>query len=213
VKKGVIFLFFILAVLINLKANDDFLYYGSLKFDHKLNEKWKLFFQTETYLKNDASNLYYWHIKKGVVFSLNKNLDLGLNYRFVREENSKDKWNDEHRLEIEIIPKFNVGELLIKDRNRFEYRSLENRSDRWRYRNKIYLYKKLNEDLRLFLANELFLDLNHLIRNKNRLELGSVKNLNEKVSFKCFYRLESIRKKHAEWDSRHILGTELVFKF
>ncbi|HIE36299.1 MAG TPA: DUF2490 domain-containing protein [Candidatus Omnitrophica bacterium] len=212
-KKGVIFLFFILAVLINLKANDDFLYYGSLKFDHKLNEKWKLFFQTETYLKNDASNLYYWHIKKGVVFSLNKNLDLGLNYRFVREENSKDKWNDEHRLEIEIIPKFNVGELLIKDRNRFEYRSLENRSDRWRYRNKIYLYKKLNEDLRLFLANELFLDLNHLIRNKNRLELGSVKNLNEKVSFKCFYRLESIRKKHAEWDSRHILGTELVFKF
>jgi hypothetical protein len=213
-KKGFIFLFLFLGIInINLKAEDDFLYYGSLKFDHKLNEKWKVFFQTETYLKDDASNLYYWHLKEGVVFSLNKNLDLGLNYRFVREESKKDKWENEHRIEFVITPKFSLGEFIIKDRNQFEYRSLEGKSDRWRYRNKISFCKKISKDIKIFLANELFLDLNHLIRNKNRLDLGFVKNLNEEVSFKCFYRLESTRKKHAEWDSKHILGTELVFKF
>jgi hypothetical protein len=213
-KRFIIFLFFLLVIFnTHLKAEDDFLYYGSLKFDRKLNEKWKVFFQTETYLKDDASNLYYWHLKEGIVFSLNKNLDLGLNYRFVREEGKKDRWENEHRIEFVLTPKFSFKEFIIKDRNQFEYRSFEGKSDRWRYRNKISLCKKLNENLKLFLADESFLDLNHLTRNKNRLDFGFIKNLNKEISFKCFYRWEITRKKHAEWDSKHILGTELVFKF
>jgi len=207
-KRFYIFLFFLL-VIFHLKAEDDFLYYESLKFDHKINEKWKVFFQTRVSLKDDASNLYYWYLKEGIVFGLNKNLDLGLNYRFVRKENKKEKWRNEHRMELVITPK--LGE--FKDRNQFEYRYFEGKSDRWRYRNKISLCKKISKKIKIFLANELFLDLNHLIRNKNYLDLGFIKNLNEKVSFKCFYRLENIRKKHAEWDSKHILGTELVFRF
>jgi len=188
----------------------------------KLNDKLDAFVHANLKFKDDMSRLYYFYIRNGLTFHAHKNLDLGLAYRWVEtqvKKTTEKDWKIEHRLEFEIAPKTNLGELKVIDKNKFEYRYFENEGrDNWRYRNSFelsYPVEIFNVPISLLCSEEFFYELNAKEINTHWLTAGFGKKLNENLNLDIFFRVELIRKAEGinSWDRINVLGTKLTWYF
>jgi hypothetical protein len=167
--------------------------------------------------RDDIGDFFYYHFRNGVVFHANKNLDLGTTYRIARSENSAGDWSTEHRLELDITPKFKAGDFNISNRGRFEHRWLESAADRWRYRNEFKVaYPTAIGDFKLtpYISEELYYDFEVDKMNLNWAKLGADKKITEHLLLGIFYMHEASRVgTTSEWDTNHYLGTKAVLSF
>ncbi|MCJ7779167.1 MAG: DUF2490 domain-containing protein [Sedimentisphaerales bacterium] len=194
----------------------DFQYWSTADVSFDINKDWKFTFQEELRFGESGRRLYYQHYEPGLTYSgLAQWIDLGFNYRQVIERNSKGKWKLENQPNINVTLKGKMFGLEVSDRSRIEYRILEDRKDVWRYRNKftVKLPFELTElKLQPYVADEIFVPLDDVDINTNRLYAGVPFKLAKNIGCDLYYLWQS-SKSNGGWTDVNVVGTALKFSF
>jgi len=184
--------------------------------EFKINKSSKMVLEEELRFGDDAHELYYQHYDGGYVYDFNKHLTLGIHYRQVYAKPKVHvKFQEENRLHLNAITKYELFGYNLEDRNRLEYRHFDYQEDSWRYRNKFtvkFPWRFTNFAIRPYVANEIFLNLNGIDFNRNRfycgLEFAIIKNLKGEL----FYMLQST-KSNGTWTQANVLGPRIKVVF
>jgi len=194
----------------------DFQYWNTTDISFDVNNNWKVTFQEELRFGESGRRLYYQHYEPGLTYSgLAKWIDLGFNYRQVIERDSKGKWKLEDQPNLNVTLKGKMFGLDVSDKSRIEYRILEDRKDVWRYRNKftVKLPFELTElKLQPYVADEIFVPLDDVDINTNRLYAGVPFKLTKNIGCDIYYLWQST-KSNGGWTDVDVLGTALKFSF
>ena len=194
----------------------DFQYWSKAGVSFDIDKDWKFTFGEEFRLGDDAGDLYRHHSDLGLVYkSLADWIDLGFNFRWVFEKDSKDKWRQENRPHLNLTVKGKLFDLDVSSRSRFEYRDRENKKDVWRYRNKVTLKLPLeltSLKLQPYLADEVFINFDEGDFNRNRLYSGLSLNLSKNIKAEVYYLWQS-SESGGDWKDINVLGTQLKFRF
>lgn len=210
---------FLSFLTLNVSANTDNKYYSEYAIKHKLNDKFDLFFTPELRYKNDMEDLYYYHIRAGLTYHADKNLDLSLASRFIQTKDSSGDWsnNDTEYIEMIVTPKIKARGFNLSDANKLEYRFIENARDRWVYRNLItvaYPAKIGNFEFTPYVSDEVYYDFEIERVNLNWVTIGASKKLTKNLSLGLYYRDETSRVgKTTKWVTNQILGSNVTIDF
>jgi hypothetical protein len=170
------------------------LYFGNKQIDSKWN--WHHEVQYRNY--DAIGDLEQLLLRTGIGFNLTENNNnLLLGYGFIASENylgdTDDKISvDEHRIYQQFITKQSIGKLKLSHRYRFEQRFVE---EDFKMRFRYFLSFKLplamdeNEDYNWYASayNEIFLNTESAIFDRNRLYGGLGYKLNKNVRFELGY--------------------------
>jgi len=182
--------------------------------EFKISKDFKTTLEEEFRWGDDASDFYYHHYDGGVVWGVNKYLDLGLNYRQVYEK-KKNKFKEENRPHGNATLKWELEGFKFEDRNRIEYRHFDYQDDSWRYRNKLTIkfpWKFTKIEIQPFLADEVFVDLNDNGFSRNRFYSGLGMNFTKNIKAEVYYMLQS-SKSSGKWTNANVFGTKLKIAF
>ncbi|MDD4980063.1 MAG: DUF2490 domain-containing protein [Candidatus Omnitrophica bacterium] len=182
--------------------------------EFKASKESKVTLEEEFRWGDDASDFYYQHYDAGFVYSLNKSLDLGLNYRQVYEKKGS-KFKEENRPHINATLKWDLAGFKFDDRNRFEYRHFNYQTDYGRYRNKFnvkFPWKFTKIAIQPYLADEIFLNFKYKAFSRNRFYAGFSMAFTQNVKAEVYYLLQSNRSSD-RWTDANALGTKLKIAF
>ncbi|MFA5090625.1 MAG: DUF2490 domain-containing protein [Candidatus Omnitrophota bacterium] len=182
--------------------------------EFKVNKESKVTLEEEFRWGDDASEFYYQHYDAGFVYSLNKHLDLGVNYRQVYEKKN-GKFKEENRPHLNAILKYDFYGFRLDDRSRIEYRHFDYQADSWRYRNKFTIkfpWKFTKLEIQPYLADEIFLDFQNKAFSRNRFYSGFGMNFTKNLKGEIYYLLQSSRSGN-NWVDANVLGTKLKLLF
>jgi hypothetical protein len=195
----------------------DFQYWSTAKVSFDLNKDWKVDFSEEFRFGDEGGELYHYFSDLGFTYiSLAEWIDVGLNFRLIRERAGSDsEWKTENRPHINISFKGNLCNLGLINRSRFEYRDRKEAEDFWRYRNQTtvkFPFELTARKLKPYIAEEFYINMTgDNIINRNRFYSGISFKLSKNLDGNIFY-LWQATKSGKEWNDLHILGTQLVFK-
>lgn len=176
------------------------------------NLKWKV--EEEIYIGDDISQLFHYQTDAGISRSLASWFDLGLNFRQIREE-KKGEWKNEARPHLNGTLKWLLADWQFADRNRLEYRIIEDSVDRWRYCNQLSLLppvKLWDSRLQPYLADEVYIDLHGDNFNENRAYAGFTVRLAKYIAADLSYFCQS-REKTDGWVDANIIRSALTVIF
>jgi len=168
-----------------------FLLFGNKKINEKIN--WHHEVQYRNY--NAIGDLEQLLLRTGIGINVTDNTNLLLGYGFIRSENyfgNEELVVNEHRIFQQIITKQNAAKLRIQHRYRFEQRFVEE-DFKLRFRYFLSLAYPLwennttKQELYLAAYNEIFLNKNNIVFDRNRLYGGLGYRLNNKVRFELGY--------------------------
>lgn len=215
--------FLVLAAAIPLNAfaadleDGDVQFWNIARADKKISSDWKVSVSEETRYGNGCSWIYYEYSDAGLIYSgLAKWLELSFYFRHGYFRNTGDKWYQEERPMINITPKMELFGFQIADRNRFEYRMINNLEDYVEYRNKITVFAPLKLtalEIQPFFENEPFYSFLKEQWVSNELTAGFVFKLIKELSVEIFYRSKSSRVKGDKWKDYNVIGTGLKCAF
>ena len=199
--------------------NGDFQIWNTDTEEMKLNKKSKLVFEQEFRLGDNASDFYYQHYDVGYVYDLNKQLNLGIGYRYIKElKNKAFRVENEPYLIATLF--WGLAGFKFDDRNRFEYRTFNyNQVDSGRYRNKLTVklpWKFTKKEIQPYLADEIFIRFNGTDLNQNRFSFGLGFNITKNLKGEVYYMLQSTKnymKTESTWTDANVLGTKLKSLF
>jgi len=182
--------------------------------EKKISKNSKITAEEEVRFGDDASDFYYQHYDLGYVYSVNKNLDLGFNYRQVYEKRN-GHFREENRPHLNATVKWEAWKTKLEDRSRLEYRHFYWQEDSWRYRNKFsvkFPWKFTALEIQPYLADEMFLNLNGIDFNRNRFYAGAGFNIFNNIKGEIFYLLQR-SKSSGKWTDANVLGTKIKISF
>ena len=198
----------------------DFQAWSALQITKQLGPDWEIFFLPEVRIRDNASELFYNEFRQGVRWRQSKNLTMGLNYLYARNQSS-GKPLQEHTGELDVTPKVDLGPFVFSLRGRLARRALEGKSKReWqiRFKPKIaYPIQLPYRTITSYIADDLYYDFTQGAWNQNRLFLGAIvplgKSTEVKVYLELYYMLQSQRRARNKWITNSILGTRLTVRF
>jgi hypothetical protein len=197
--------------------NGDFQYWSPNSVDKKINNDWKVAVGEETRLGNGASWIYYQHAEGGIIYSgLAKWLDLAFFYRQVYFRDVGDKWHQEERPFVNISLKGEFYGFKYTDRNRFEYRMIDNVEDHVQYRNKLSVLapiKWTRYELQPLVEEEVFYSF---LRNRwvsSELTSGLRFKLMKNMSVDVYYLVKNSWVKADKWKEYNVVGTTVRCSF
>ena len=217
-RKLVVFLILSFLFISPAFAEDDFQYWSW--YDIKLIDTEYVDFINHSQLRffDDSSDFSLWFTSQRLRFDFFKHLGFGLNHTYIENEvnrtTSKKQFKYQHRLELEINPRWTLNNFLkIKNRNRFEFRWIEDRgSNNTRFRHRWHLevpIKQVESIKSIYANNEFFVDFKSREINENRaVPLGISFTTSEKTGFSIFYMIQS-KKGSKDWSSNQVLGTKI----
>ncbi|MFH1578498.1 MAG: DUF2490 domain-containing protein [Candidatus Omnitrophota bacterium] len=198
-----------------LYADDDFQHWDTQIVSWKLNNHWQAAFEEEFHLRDNAGTLAYQHTDFGIAYSaLAEWITLGFNYRQAFEKQNDD-WKYENIPHLNATLKFNLGDLNLSNRFKFEYKNREDADNIWRYANTLTIkfpVRLTRFKLQPFLSNEIFIDLDQRELNTNRIYTGLSLELSKNLEGRVYYVCQS-RKTSGKWAESHILGSLLKLSF
>ena len=111
----------------------DFQCWNTAKVSFDLNKDWKADFSEEFRFGDDGGELYHYFSDLGFTYkSLAEWMDVGLNFRLIRERAGSDnEWKTENRPHINVSFKGKLFDLGVTNRSRFEYRDRKDAEDFW----------------------------------------------------------------------------------
>lgn len=176
----------------------------------------RLTFQEEFRLGDDAGRFYYHHSDLGVIYGgFAQWLDVGVNYRQIFERDGKSNWSRENRPHLNITLKGQMFDLDLSSRSRFEYRDRENNKDIWQYRNKVTVKlptQPTEPKIQFYVADEVFFNFGEQGFSRNRLYSGASFTLSKDITAGVYYMWQS-SKSGGSWEDINVLGTQLKFRF
>lgn len=176
-------------------------------------DPWHFKLEEEVYFKNDARDLEYQHTEVGAWCTISPQMEAGLAYRQI-EAMSKGDWKTEYRPLGYFTLRAEAQGLKLDDRNRVEYKILEDQDDIVCYRNRLtaaYPVKVGGFDMEPYASEEAFIDTDQGRWNQFRSILGVRKKLSAWARLDVYYLWQTVDKK-TMWLDAHIFGTSLSFK-
>jgi len=181
----------------------------------KLTDHSKMTTEEEFRWGGNASELFYHHYDFGTVCTVNKNLDLGVNYRQIYEKKSGE-FKTENMIHANVTPKVEIWGFKLEDRNRFAYKHYGYQDDYSQYRNKValkYPFPFFKLELEPYVANEIFVDFKKdggFVQNRlyGGLGIAIIKGLKAE-----FYYLLQSKKSSGKWKDANVLGTKIKLSF
>jgi len=130
--------------------------------------------------------------------------------------------NYEHRGELDVIPKWDLGKIKFSIRGRLELRHISGAASnpQWRvcFMPEIgYPIRIAKKDWTVFVADEFFYDITQDALNENRAFVGVNIPLSTKKKVKLsstvYYMLQHLRDTQANWTSNSVIGLKLAVGF
>jgi hypothetical protein len=137
----------------------------------RLSERFRAKVKQSFRFRDDVDTFGMYVVEGGLTSKTFSWLDLGLFYRYVREE-SEGEWLDEYRPYGDATIHWKLWDIAFSDRNRAEFRSREARTDKWRYRNRlmaVFPLRWTDIDLRPYISAEAFFDESIRRGDRNRV--------------------------------------------
>lgn len=181
----------------------------------KINKNSKITLEQEFRFADDASDFFYHHYDGGYVYTINKFLDLGLNYRQVYEKKQGKKFKQENRPHVNALVKYDLFGFGLEDRSRLEYRHFGYQTDAFRYRNKFTIkspWKFTKLQIQPYVADEVFLVFYNKAFTRNRFYSGAGITLTKNLKGELFYLLQSNRDGKT-WKQSNVLGAKIKLVF
>lgn len=189
-RKNLCILFFIVPLLgfAQSSLGNWLIYFGNKQF----NEKWNLHHEVQYRNYNAIGDLEQLLIRTGLGYNLSTNSNLLLGYGYINSENFTGNLADqatveEHRVYQQFITKQKVGSVALQHRYRFEQRFIEHDFRvRFRYFLGINIPFK-NPSYYISLYNEIFLNGDSNVFDRNRIYSGLGYKLNNSIRFEVGY--------------------------
>ncbi|MBU4376851.1 MAG: DUF2490 domain-containing protein [Candidatus Omnitrophica bacterium] len=183
--------------------------------DMKLTDHAKLTAEEEFRWGDDARELFYQHYDFGAVCTINKNLDLGVNYRLIYEKKSGE-FKPENVIHANVTPKLDLWGFKFEDRNRFAYKYFDYQDDYAQYRNKLaikYPFPLFKLKLEPYVANEMFVDFKDKGGfTQNRLFGGLGIEILKGMKAELYYMFQC-KKSSGKWKDANIFGSKFKIAF
>jgi len=161
----------------------------------KMNEKWNLHHEVQYRNYNAIGDLEQLLLRTGIGYQLTDNSNLLLGYGFIRSENYTNGSDekivvDEHRIFQQFITKAKLGSLGLQHRYRFEQRFVsEDFRLRFRYFLGLSIPLKFKENEKFYVSgyNEIFLNTDGVIFDRNRVYAGLGHRINKSLRLELGY--------------------------
>ncbi len=196
--------------------NHDFQIWNTDVEEFKINASSRMALEEEFRLGGNAGDFYYQHYDLGFIHDLNKYLNIGAGYRQIYEKkNSSFKQENEPYVSATVF--YDLNGFKLDSRSRLEYRHFDYQSDSWRYRNKFnvkFPWKFTSMQIQPYVADEIFIKLNGIVLNTNRLYAGLGFNLTKNLKGEVYYLLQDTENTDThKWTDINVLGTKLKISF
>lgn len=190
--RKLIIAFFVLAPLLSFSQESGLgnwlIYFGNKQF----NEKWNLHHEVQYRNYNTIGDLEQLLIRTGLGYNISSNTNLLLGYGYINSENFTGVADDqatveEHRIYQQLITKQKIGSVALQHRYRFEQRFIE---DDFRTRFRYFLGINIpfkNPNYYLSAYNEIFLNGDGNVFDRNRIYGGLGYKLNKNIRFEFGY--------------------------
>lgn len=125
-----------------------------------------------------------------VAFKLSKYLTIAPTYLYVSQHPTNTRKNYEHRLILNVTPKFTLGKFTFTDRNHFERRVRHSLPDFVMYRNRLQIDHPVRVgdfEFKVFVADEVFYSTLVDAWVRNRIATGIIKQFSPRFSGEFFY--------------------------
>lgn len=168
-------------------------------------------------LTDDSTDPSLWRIGQAIFIDPVRWMQAGLAYRYSESKNSDDVWRSQHRLEVQLTPRWWLThDIHIGLRNRLELRWNEgtsSRNERSRHRLRLSIRAPQWYHLsQIYGGTEVIYDYDRNDLTENRLvPLGFLFRLNDVLGLRTYYMLRSIRN-GSDWTHVHVLGTGFGFR-
>lgn len=133
----------------------------------------------------------------GFDLKLNKYWSFSPTYVYRRGEALRNRKEFEHRLRFDVTVGHKWKHFSLKDRNRYEYRIRNSRSDSSRYRNKLtfaFPVKKNNKEIfSPFVSEEVYYDFSEKKFSANEVSAGITRKLSKSTSADFFWVRRDLR--------------------
>ena len=203
-------------------AGDDFQTWHALEVTKRLGKSFEAFFRPEVRIRDNSGELFYHEYRQGLRWKQSEHLEIGLNYLFVRSENSSGKHRDEHTGELDVTPKTKLGPWDLSLRGRLALRTIEGSAGEQEYVVRLmpkvaYPTSILGHKVTPYVADDLFYDYTRDAFNQNRLFVGVsfplAKPKGVGIGLDLFYMFQSqLGVIRHDWSSNHILGSKINVK-
>lgn len=148
----------------------------------------------------------------GIAFKLSKYLTVMPTYIYVAQQPTPVRKNFEHRLILNVTPKFALGKFTFTDRNLVEFRVRHSLSDFVMYRNRLqidYPVKIGEFGFKVFVADEAWYSTQVDAWVRNRISGGIIKQFTPHFGAEFFYLRQNDGR--ARPGDAHVIGT--LFRF
>ena len=145
-----------------------------------------------------------------IAYKANKFLTFETGYLYVASQPSEGRKSYNTTFSINGTLRFPVGKFRLSNRNQFERRFRNSRSDSTRYRNRMrveYPVTAGNAKFNVFASNEVFYDWSVKEWVRNRLSVGANKKLNERLTGEIYYMRQNDGRSRP--GDLHVIGTLL----
>ena len=190
-----------------------------------VNGPWMLKFKETYYMNTGSSNANSSASDiSGVYKGYNDTVDFGLGYQRIVGHTNNDDSTNENRPYVNATVRGKLFDIDSSDRFMIEYRDFADKSDYWRFRNKITLNSPFEDldtrDIRLlnrerfkpYIADEVFFSSNGQGFSQNRVYLGIQLKIMKNIGANLYYMLQTL-KKDDQWQNNNIIGFDLTFSF
>lgn len=184
----------------------------------QITPEWSLLSYLEFRWGDNASKLYRTSLLLEAIYQPCPWLGLAPGYRqvWLRVPLNSDHWRPEYTPLADIYFFLTPSDWEITNRNRIEYRILENDPIRWVYRNRIRIVPPWNFtslEITPFIENEIFIRESRGL-NEDRLSGGFLMNLYENLSGSLFYMARFQKQRDpSQWIHQNVLNISLFLAF
>jgi len=210
-----LFLCFIGDISYAAYESGDWQYWNTEAIEVGFAKKFKIKTEEKLRFRDNIRELYYLHTDIGLGFKAFDWLSLSANYRLIHEKKN-NKWVPTSQPHINGTLKYEEQGFSISDNNRLEYRILQNKTNEWRYRNKIsFTFPSLYDKLKLkpYIADEVFIECDSDGLSRNRLFAGIKFDLLKHIKCDLYYMWQTSKIRENGWLGYNIIGTKLKLVF
>lgn len=150
----------------------------------------------------------------GIQYALADWVFLGLNYKQIFDQ-KEGAWQEENRPQFDIKFKWNIILAEFENRNRLEYRVVDDTQESWRYRNRLTIApdaKWTRMQFQPYVADEIFVDFEEDELSRNRLYIGFKAQWMKHIKSSLYYLWQS-SKKGGDWIDFNVIGVDMKFAF
>ncbi len=141
-------------------------------------------------------------------------ISMSLNYKQIYDS-KEGTWREENRPQFDITFKWTILISAFENRNRLEYRIIDDTEKSWRYRNRLTIapdVKLTGVQFQPYMADEIFVDFEADELSRNRLYIGFKAKWMKHLKSSLYYLWQS-SKKGDEWIDFNVIGVDVKFAF